>query len=208
VGLIASRLKDKYYKPTFVIGINEDRVVGSGRSIAEWNMIAAMQLRPDLFTKFGGHPQACGFSLENPAAIPIFAAAMHELAHTQVEKITELIPTVMIDVRVNLDALDWDLLAQLEKFAPFGVGNPEPQFLAERMHVVDAVHVGETKKHVRLMIKNGTPAVKKMMAFNMGEHLKTFQPGAELNGVLSFSCNEWQGRRELQYKLHDFRMAV
>ena len=206
VGLIASRLKDKFYKPTFVIGINEDRIVGSGRSIAEWNMIAAMQTRPDLFVKFGGHPQACGFSLASFDAIQKFADAMHALANDHVEKIQELIPTVAIDARVNLDALDWELLAQLEKFEPYGIGNPEPQFLSENIHIVSAQPVGATGKHIRLMVKNGSPSIKKMMGFNLAESLPELSAGSAINGIINFGCNEWNGTRELQYKLEDFRL--
>lgn len=205
VGLIASRLKEKYYKPTFVIGINDDRVVGSGRSITEWNMIAAMQTRPDLFTKFGGHPQACGFSLADIAAIEPFAAAMHALADAQVEKIQELIPTISIDARVQIDALDWELLEHLQKFEPFGIGNPEPVFLTEDIKIVAAQHVGTEGKHVRLMVQNGASTVKKMMGFGMGESLPEFTPGRAINGVYNFSCNEWNGTKELQFKLQDFR---
>lgn len=206
VGLIASRLKEKFYKPTFVIGINEDRIVGSGRSISEWNMIAAMQTRPDLFTKFGGHPQACGFSLADFSAIQTFADAMHNLANLQVEKIQELIPTITIDVRVKIDDLGWELISHLEKFEPFGIGNPEPTFLSENIHIVQAQPMGAEGKHVRLIVKNGTPATKKMVAFSMGEYLPDFTPGRTINGVYSFSKNEWNGNTELQYKLQDFRL--
>ncbi|MCX6781303.1 MAG: single-stranded-DNA-specific exonuclease RecJ [Candidatus Magasanikbacteria bacterium] len=206
VGLIASRLKEKFYKPTFVIGINEDRIVGSGRSIPEWNMIAAMQTVPQVFTKFGGHPQACGFSLESVAAIQIFADAMHKLADTHVEHIQELIPTITIDTKVTLDSLDWELLGHLEKFEPFGIGNPEPTFLTEHISIVGVQPVGATGKHIRLMVKNGTPQIKKMMGFGMGEFLKELAIGRAMHGVVSVSCNEWNGTRELQYKLQDFRL--
>jgi len=206
VGLIASRLKEKFYKPTFVIGINDDRVVGSGRSIAEWNMIAAMQTRPDLFTKFGGHPQACGFSLSDAAAIEPFAAAMHALAEAQVEKIKELIPTVAIDARVPIESLDWELLEQLEKFEPYGVGNPEPVFLSEHLKIVGAEHVGAEGKHLRLKVTSAGQ-IKKVMGFGLGEHLDDLAPGRTIHGVYNFSKNEWNGIKELQFKLQDFRFS-
>ncbi len=207
LGLIASRLKEKFYKPTFVIGINDDRIVGSGRSIDEWNMIAAMQTAPQLFTKFGGHPQACGFSLGSIDAIQEFANAMYILAEAHVANITKLIPTISIDARAQLGDLNWDVLKLLEKFEPYGMGNPEPRFLAEKMDVVTAAHVGTEGKHMRLMVKNGSPAIKKLMAFNMGEHLGRFSPGKQLDGVFTFGSNEWNGVKELQYKLHDFRLC-
>ncbi len=207
VGLIASRLKDKFYKPTFVIGINEDRVVGSGRSITEWNMIAAMQTVPEVFTKFGGHPQACGFSLATPNHIQPFADTMHRLADSHVEKIQELIPTVTIDARIPLDKLDWELQRHLEKFEPFGIGNPEPTFLTENISIVGVVPVGATGKHIRLMVQSDSPQIKKMMGFGMSEFLDDLQAGKKINSVVCLSVNEWNGARELQYTLQDFRIA-
>lgn len=206
VGLIASRLKEKFYKPTFVIGINDGRVVGSGRSIDEWNMIAAMQTRPDLFVKFGGHPQACGFSLVDEAAIQTFADAMHAIADAQVQKIQELIPTVAIDAAVNIDELDWELMHELQKLEPFGVGNPEPTFVSNALKVVAAQTVGAEGKHVRLSVQNGSSQTKKMMAFGMGEFLPHLSAGATINGVYNFGVNEWNGTQELQYTLQDFRV--
>lgn len=207
VGLIASRLKEKYYKPTFVIGVNKGRIVGSGRSVDEWDMIAALQSRPELFVKFGGHPQACGFSLADETAIGAFASAMHEIASAQVQKIHELVPTVAIDAAVNIDELDWPLLHELQKLEPFGVGNPEPIFVSHALHIVGAQSVGADGKHLRLTVQNGSAQIKKMMAFGMGEFLPHFAPGAAIHGAYRFGVNEWNGMQELQYTLQDFRLA-
>lgn len=213
LGLIASRLKDEFYKPTFVIGINggengtEPRVVGSGRSIDEWNMIAAMQQQPELFSKFGGHPQACGFSLANAAAIEPFACAMNELAQNQVAEIRTLIRTINVDACLPLHELDHTLIEYLARFEPFGIGNPEPTFLSEQMRVVSLQPVGVEGKHLRLMVNNGSPQVKKMMAFGLGEQLTNFSPGTLFDGVYTLSINEWNGTRELEYKLNDFKIA-
>lgn len=207
LGLIASRLKDEFYKPVFAIGINDGRIVGSGRSIDEWNMTAALQTVPHLFLKFGGHPQACGFSLPNIETIAEFSEAMHTLATTAVAHLPELTPTLLVDAQIQLHELTWEVWDSLSRFEPFGMGNPEPKFWAEHIELIQATPVGADNKHVRLMVKNGTPEIKKVMAFGMGKRLPELAPHAQFDGILSLSAREWNGARELEFKLHDFKIT-
>lgn len=206
LGLIASRLKDEFYKPVFAIGINDGRIVGSGRSINEWDMIAALQTAHYLFLKFGGHPQACGFSLPNIETISKFSDTMHALSTNALAHLPEPTPTLVVDAQIQLHELTWNVWDALSRFEPFGVGNPEPKFLAECIELMQATPVGADNKHARLMVKNGTPEIKKIMAFGLGARLAEFSARAQFNGILSLGAREWNGTRELELKLHDFKI--
>lgn len=206
LGLVAGKIKDEFYKPAFVIGINSGRIIGSGRSIENWNMISALQTAPELFEKFGGHPQACGFTLSSAEMIPKFETKMCALATAASTQTNETAPITLIDARINLRELTWDMWSILSKFEPFGVGNPEPKFLAEAMELVAVAPVGANNKHARLMVRIGSAGKKKIMAFGIGERISEFLPGAMLNGILSFGAREWNGIKELEYKLHDYQI--
>lgn len=205
LGLVAGKLKDEFYLPTFVIGKNDGRVVGSGRSVEEWNMIAAMQKHPELFEKFGGHPQACGFTLADEKNILPFATAMSAAVAADVKEIARLTPTLAIDAETALEEMDWATQELLARFAPFGVENPEPKFLSRAVNVVQATAMGTDNKHARILVRHNTAQLKKFVAFNRGAEVPNLPAGKQLDVVYAFGVNEWQGQRDLQFKIIDWK---
>ena len=209
VGLIAGRLKEKFQKPTIVMAKNNGEITGSGRSVKGFNMIEAHQGMPEFFTKFGGHPMACGFTLADPEKREEFQAALTE-RFVEASKNLDLTPTLNIDAEMTLEEVTWDLYDLLDKFEPFGQGNSEPQYVARGVQVVAVEPVGKDGKHGRLMVRHKTPRIRKMIGWHLcnGNNgstnwCKTLRPGDTIDVVFTISINEWNGNRELQMTIQD-----
>ncbi len=130
-GIIAGRIKDKYYRPTIVLTNSKEngKVKGSGRSIEEYNMFEEISKHKELLLAFGGHPMAAGLSLD-VSHIDEFRNRLNIQ-----ESLTEddLTPKVYIDMHLPLDYISFSLIEELEKLEPFGKGNPKPLFGAKKM---------------------------------------------------------------------------
>ena len=147
-GIIAGRIREKYYKPVFVLTKGEDGAKGSGRSIEEYSMYEEMCKCQELFTKFGGHPMAAGLSLpvEN---IDAFRQKINELA-TLTE--AELTPKVRIDVPMPLDYVSMELIRELSVLAPFGKDNGKPVFADKNISVKRIMIMGKNRNVLKLTL--------------------------------------------------------
>lgn len=213
VGLIASRIKDRFQKPTIIMTENGG-VSGSGRSVHGFDLIAAMQEMPEYFLKFGGHPMACGFTLKD-------ASLLEDMKKTLRQKFLEktagldLTPTLAIDAEVKLEDVNWDLYDILEKFKPFGQQNEKPRYAAYGMTIVGLEPVGADGKHLRILVNHTTPKTKKLIGWNLcregadctnwGRELKK---GEKIDMVFEIDVNEWNGNRELQLTIVDLRKSI
>ncbi len=209
VGLIASRLKDKYEKPVFALARFNGNIMGSGRSIKAFNMVKAMQTMPELFSKYGGHPMACGFTLATPGNLDAFIKRMREAHNTQTET-EDLTPIIPVDAEVTLDEVNWELYDILDKFKPFGQMNEKPKYMAKNLYVHALEPVGKDGKHLRILVKqDGSHVVRKTIGWrlchedneiNWGKELKI---GDRVNMVFEMDVNEWNGNREIQLTIVD-----
>ncbi len=214
VGLIASRLKDKYEKPVFALARFNGNVMGSGRSIKAFNMVKAMQAKPDLFTKYGGHPMACGFTLTSPEALEAFTAHMRENHDIQTKE-ANLTPIVPVDAEVTLNEVNWELYDILDKFKPFGQMNERPKYLAKNLYVSQLEPVGKDGKHLRILVKqDGSHVIRKTIGWklchedneiNWGKELKI---GDRIDMVFEIDVNEWNGNREIQLTIVDLQKST
>ena len=205
IGLIASRLKDKYYRPVIVLGEGHGTYVGSGRSIPQFHITQALQEASHVFAKFGGHPQACGFSLKSKDIYEEFTHVMTAIAGRELEN-KNLTPLLDIEAQLTIEQVDWDLWNTLERFAPFGIGNPEPKFLAKNIQIIDIQSLGATGKHMRLLGKHPeSEKVQKFIAFFCSAWLEEFKVRDIVDIVFELGINEWNGRKELQLKIVDIR---
>lgn len=222
LGLVAGRLKDFYYKPAFALAkVREDKndpektgpeIVGSGRSVEEFNIIQTLQSMPEMFIKYGGHPQACGLSLKEEN-FETWKTKMMDVAKKELIGV-ELVPQVKVDAEVALEDVDWKLYDLLQRFEPFGVGNEEPKYAAYGLSVVSVNPVGQNGNHLRLMVKHNSHKVRKTIAFGFGNADRhpsdwgnTLKPGDKINLAFSISVNEWNGNRELELKIEDIERA-
>lgn len=207
IGLIASKIKDIYNKPSIVMGLNNGEITGSGRSVPGFDLIKALQEIQDsaqYFKKFGGHPQACGFTIKEPGMLENFKKDLLGKAESAL-KSTDLAPSINIDAEVELEDINWELYDLIDKFEPFGIGNPEPRYLARALKIINIENVGNDGKHVKIHVTHKTGVVRKLIGFFCSELCSGILKGDNVDLVFEVGVNEWNGTRELQLKIVDLR---
>lgn len=205
LGLIAGRLADRLYRPVVVMTENDGLIVGSGRSIPGVDMMKVMDDGRKHFSRYGGHPGACGFTLSSVDGRSSFSAWFQERMSTAWEP-NETVKTIEIDARAGLDDFNRDVLDLLETLGPYGMEHRRPLFIIEKATVTDASTVGIEGKHLRLRLHD-RGADQRAIGFRLGSRLSEFPVGSLVDIVVEAAWNEWQGRREPQLKIIDLRPA-
>lgn len=208
VGLVAGRVSEKYNKPVFLMTTTHGTIGGSGRSIREFNMIDALQEVDDLFDKYGGHKQACGFTLKNAGLIDEFKTRVGQLANKALEG-KDTRPVLSIDTELSIEDTIWKLVESVESFMPFGSGNPKPLFLIKNVEIAKMQLVGSTKNHIRLLVKGeNSHTMRKAIAFGIGNTWGSqLAVGDKVDIVTQIGFNEWNGNREIQLTIQDLRFS-
>lgn len=199
-GLVASRLVRLYSRPCFVMTDSNDGIVGSGRSINGFNITEALQNNEDLLLRFGGHPQACGFSIEKNK-LEEFKKAIGKEADKKLSGVTF---SNDFDIEMKLDflAINWELVDLVEKFKPYGHKNPEPLFVSENLIVLAAKKVGSNEKHWKLSLAKDDKKIS-AIAFGLGDI--DLAIGDKINVAYNLSINQWNGNREIQLMIKDIK---
>lgn len=201
-GIVAGRIKESFYKPTFIITDSDDpgEVKGSGRSIEGYHMYDELVKCKDLLNKFGGHEMAAGFSLkkENLEAFRKNLNANETLTEDELTK------KIWIDVPMPLAYAHMGLVEEMERLEPFGTGNPKPVFADKDLSVTEKRVFGEAGKVVKLTLKN--PAGKQFSAvmFKSAESNPEPDEGDVISVLYYPSVNEFNGNKSLQFVIQDF----
>ncbi len=208
VGLVAGKLVNQFGKPVYVVGRSPDgKYVGSGRSVEGFDVTECLRSAADDLDKFGGHPQACGFSVTGDEKFERASKKMYAFAENAL-KDRELVPTVKIDAVIDLSDVTWVLLDQLQCFAPFGEKNPKPLFSCTKVSVSNIGTVGADAKHLRLTVTSASGKMVKMIGFGFGEWAQKVRLGDKIDVVFELGVNEWNGNRELQLRIVDMKIPV
>jgi single-stranded-DNA-specific exonuclease len=207
VGLVAGKLVSERGRPVFVFGKEGDRIVGSGRSIAEFNVVKAMERAAKHIARFGGHPQACGLTIEGMENYDATVRAFEEYAE-EILAGADLRPVLEIDAELRASQVSWELIDWLSRMEPFGEGNPRPKFLLRGLEIVSLDAIGKTKQTVRMTARGDLPKAAKLIGFNFVKKAEGFGPSSRVDAVVEVGVNEWNGNREIQLKLVDLRAAV
>ncbi|NCF66237.1 MAG: single-stranded-DNA-specific exonuclease RecJ [Chloroflexi bacterium] len=205
VGLVASRLADKNYRPAIVLEMGSEESRGSCRSIPEFHITDALDASADLLVRHGGHAQAAGLTLRNEN-LPQFKSRMREIAEAKLAG-QDLVPTIAVDAEISLDEVDWALHETLAQLEPTGYSNPTPLFLSRNVEVMSHRAVGQDGTHLqmRLSSRNGDYAHQLLpaIAFRQGAWADALPQIIDV--VYSVNINEWNGRRSLQLMVQDIR---
>lgn len=205
LGIVASKICEEYFKPTLVLTRGKKESSGSARSIPSFNIIKAINECSDLLLEFGGHKGAAGCTLKNEN-IEKFEKKLNQIAEEKLSD-KDLIPKIDIEAEINLKSVDWELYNELEKFKPFGANNEKPQFKASGVNVVSFDRIGKRRDHLKLILsnQNGNNQIEGVY-FNI-RNGKLKQLGNDIDIIFEIDCNEWNGKKNLQLKIVDFRRA-
>ncbi|MFH1781782.1 MAG: single-stranded-DNA-specific exonuclease RecJ [Patescibacteria group bacterium] len=202
VGIVAGKIADEENKPTIIFTENEGELTGSGRSIEQFNLIKALQECEELFSRFGGHSQAAGFTLAKGVSVDQFKECFEKKVAAKL-KDEDLRKTVPIEAEIKLEDINWELYEQLEKFEPYGEANWRPNFLSKNVKVYEMQTVGKQNNHLKLVLESETGKRMKFIAFGFGHLEEKLSMDTRLDVVFDLDVNEWNGNRELQCKLID-----
>lgn len=201
-GIIAGRIKERYYRPTFVLTRGETGVKGSGRSIEAYDMFAEMSRCRELFTKFGGHKLAAGLSLEEEK-VEVFRKRINELADLTEE---DLQMKVSIDMRLPFPYINEELIHELKILEPFGKGNGKPLFAESKLRVIQPRIFGKNRNVLKCRLEDQQG--NQMEAVYFGEVEDCLQQ-MEKKQIMSFtyypSINEYMGRRTIQLTIVNYQ---
>ena len=220
-GIIAGRIKEKYYRPTIVLTDSEEGLKGSGRSIEGYNMFEELNKVRNLFTKFGGHAMAAGLSLEKNN-LSVLRHKLNEGCLLQSEDFEE---KIRFDAEIPLSYVTERLVENLSLMEPFGMGNPKPLFACRSVELLDVRIMGkegnmckltgrpsgDNRNHELLLFK-GMDRLKRELANVFGEsQSEAFFAGEKhvpmhIHVLYEPGINEFRGRRGLQFVIRDFKV--
>ena len=201
-GIIAGRIKERYYRPTFVLTKGETGVKGSGRSIEAYDMFAEMSRCRELFTKFGGHKLAAGLSLEEEN-VEVFRKRINELADLTEE---DLQMKVSIDMRLPFPYINEELIHELKILEPFGKGNGKPLFAESKLRVIQPRIFGKNRNVLKCRLEDQQG--NQMEAVYFGE-VEDCLRQMEKKQIMSFTyyptVNEYMGKRTIQLTIVNYQ---
>lgn len=201
-GIIAGRIRERYYRPVFVLTKAEDGVKGSGRSIESYDMFAQMCRCRALFTKFGGHKLAAGLSLEEEN-VQRFRETINALCDLTEEDLRE---KVSIDMQLPFPYITERLVQELEILEPFGKGNPKPLFAGKDLRVISPRIFGKNRNVLKCRLED--PQGNQMEAVYFGD-VEACLKAMEQKKVMAFtyypSVNEYMGRRNVQVTIVNYQ---
>lgn len=210
-GIVAGRIKEKFYRPVIVFTDSEDGIKGSGRSIEAYNMYEELNKCRDLYTKFGGHAMAAGLSLK---ADNLDALKERLLAECNLDE-EDMVKKVLIDVPMPLGYVTEGFVKQLSVLEPFGTGNPKPVFAEKGLSIISVRTMGKTGDMCKLNAADGSGRNHELVLFSGYKELMASvqQEGKEdlIGSVIDIiyypDINEYNGRRTLQYIVGECRLS-
>ncbi len=202
VGIVASRVLQEFYRPTIIVGGDGNHWRGSGRSIAGFDLAAALRECTDLLVRHGGHALAAGLTI-HPEKLEVFRRRLNDLARRAL-KSEDLQPPLWLDAEVGLDEITPESLAEFARLKPTGQGNPGVQFFSRRLaNQRPLQRMGADKQHVKLRVTDGTTTHEAVWWGAGNESL----PVGRFDLAFAPQVNDFNGRRAVQLKVLDWRPA-
>ena len=200
IGLVASRLVERHYRPTIVVSAGEEFSKGSARSVAGFNIIEFIRSFSHLLVDAGGHPMAAGFTVETHRIEELKVALIKSADKLIDEKILERV--IDIDMEIPFSAVNSEFYNQIESLSPFGMANPQPLFLSTNVTVENMMMVGRDRKHLKMNLsQNG----KSLEAILFRAEESKLRVGDVMDVVYVIDEDTWNGNRKIVLKIRDVK---
>ena len=203
IGIVASKLTEKYYKPTILLTIEDGEATGSARSIKGFSIFDALVSCKDLMNKFGGHEQAAGLALD-AKNIDELRVRINEIADYNLSK-EDLIENIKEEYELKEDSATLDLVDNLHKLEPFGLSNPSPRFIMRDLLLTNIFKMGKNKQHLKIIVENKKSY--ECVGFNMAYLADNFQLGDKVDILFQVDENNYNNERKVQFLLKDIRLS-
>ncbi|GAC1337539.1 MAG: single-stranded-DNA-specific exonuclease RecJ [Myxococcales bacterium] len=221
VGIVASRLVERFHRPALVLAEEGDQAKGSGRSVEGFHLYDALARCAPHLTRFGGHRHAAGVTLQT-GSVAALAEALEVQARAQLD-LSQLSPRLRVDAGLGVDEIDLPLARELARLAPFGAGNPEPVFLCPELRAADVKVLpdrrGAGPGHLKMRLVGparpgeptgvaertlrGADGVFEAIAFGLGD--RAVARGGRFSAAVQVGLDRFNGDERMQLKLKDFR---
>ena len=201
-GIIAGRIRERYYRPVFVLTRAEDGVKGSGRSIETYSMFEEMSKCKELYTRYGGHPMAAGVSMPEEH-VELFRRRLNELCTLSKEDLTEV---VHIDMALPFSCVSEQVVKELSLLEPFGKANTKPVFAARNVRVLESRVLGKNQNVLRMKLMDESGMTLEGIYFNncMQEVIADLQKKPTFHILYYPEINEFRGKRTLQLRVQGY----
>ncbi|MGN0363140.1 MAG: single-stranded-DNA-specific exonuclease RecJ [Bilifractor sp.] len=200
-GIVAGRLREHYYKPSFVLTRTEEGVKGSGRSIETYSMYEELCKVRDVFTRFGGHPMAAGVSLPEEN-VDVFRRRINAVCTLTGEQLT---PKVVIDAAMPVSYIREDLVHQLALMEPCGKGNTKPVFAESQMRIQSSRVLGKNRNVCKMKVVNRDGFVIDAVYFGDADAFVDSASARSISVTYYPEIDTWRGRNQLQIRILSYR---
>ena len=205
VGIVASRVVEKYHLPTILIAIDKEQNIakGSGRSIEHLDITEGLAHCSKHLEKHGGHKAACGLSIK-PENLPNFIVDFQNYVSRQLAE-TNIEPTIKIDAELSISDVNFELLHTINKLSPFGLGNPTPVFVSNEAKVVSIRTIGKDNQHLKLTLQATNHKLLEALIWNHDNRID-FNINDTINIVYSPKINQFNGETSIQLEIKDWQL--
>lgn len=202
IGIVASRLVERYLRPTIMISLKDDFGQGSGRSIGNFHLLEAVTKCKDLLEEYGGHRRACGVKLKKDR-FSEFSRTINQVASEMLVP-EDLIPTLEIDAQIPLFNLNTGLIEQLDVLSPFGADNPKPLICSSKLKIKSKTSI-VAGRHIKFWVTDGRLTCE-AIGYNKVGVFPQLLAGQTVDLAYSPSINNWQGNFSIQLKIEDLKI--
>lgn len=204
LGIVASKLLERYLRPVVVLTVKGNVAKGSARSIDGFSIFDALAACSDALSVYGGHDQAAGLTLPTEN-IDLFISKITSYAYS-LPNLSDIYPELYIDCKLNAENLSLDIVNSILLLQPFGAGNPSPMFGLFDMIIDHFEYIGDNKQHLRLVAhKDGKQKRVTMIMFNALKFAFPYRTGDKVDIAVTLDRNEWNGEWKLSVIIRDIR---
>jgi single-stranded-DNA-specific exonuclease len=202
IGIVASKLAEKFYRPAILIALEEGKGKGSARSIPSFNLVKAMTQCSEHLIQYGGHAYAAGLNIEQ-GRVDDFRKAINQVGDEYLNEDC-LVAELEVDATLRMEDITQELYGEIESLEPFGQMNKVPIFISREVRARDVKFVGREDNHVRFRAFQGNQ-FRNVIGFNLAHAFQSIDANEPVDIVYELRRNTWGGRNSIEMKLLDLR---